>query len=179
MSEPQGRVHRDHPFRTPVELREPARRFRGRLASPVTVWTAGSPEERAGLTVSSLVVSEGEPPSVFGLVGTTTDLAEVVQRSEAFVVHVLEKKDRPLAERFALRHPSPGGVFRGLGVADSKWGPVLTALSNRVCCRCEDVTETGNHLLVRGAIEEIELGELSDPLVYFRGAYRGLPPEAD
>lgn len=177
MSEPQGRVHRDHPFRTPVELREPARRFRGRLASPVTIWTAGSPTARAGLTVSSLVVAEGEPPSVFGLIGMDADLAEVLQRTEAFVVHVLEKKDRRLAERFALRHPSPGGVFRGLEITDSKWGPLLTALSSRVRCRYVDTTDTGNHLLVRGAIDEIELGELSDPLVYFRGTYRGLPQD--
>lgn len=179
MGEQQGRIHRDHPFRTPVELREPARRFRGRLASPVTIWTAGSGEARAGLTVSSLVVAEGEPPSVFGLIGVTTDLAEALRETEAFVVHVLERKDRALAERFALRHPSPGGLFRGLGVAGSRWGPVLTALPSRVSCHHVDATETGNHFLVRGAIEEIELGELMDPLVYFRGAYRGLPPETD
>ncbi len=175
----QGRIHREHPFRTPLELREPARRFRGRLASPVTVWTAGTGETRAGLTVSSLVVAEGEPPTVFGLVGVTTDLVDILRETEAFVVHVLESKDRPLAERFALRHPSPGGLFKGLRVVDSKWGPVLTALANRVSCRYTEATETGNHLLVRGAIEEIELGELADPLVYFRGGYRGLPPEAD
>ena len=35
----QGGVHDDHPFEAPVDQRDPARRFRGRLAAPVTVIT--------------------------------------------------------------------------------------------------------------------------------------------
>ena len=45
----QGGVHEDHPFETPDEQRDPARRFRGRLAAPVTVITAGNGERSTGL----------------------------------------------------------------------------------------------------------------------------------
>jgi hypothetical protein len=38
------RIGGQHPFATPPELRSPARRLRGRLLAPVTVWTAGTPE---------------------------------------------------------------------------------------------------------------------------------------
>src|SRR5919197_877292 len=56
------RVGGRHPFTTPPERRDPARRLRGRLLAPVTVWTAGHPPATAGLTVSSLLVAEGRPP---------------------------------------------------------------------------------------------------------------------
>ncbi|MDP8958623.1 MAG: flavin reductase family protein [Actinomycetota bacterium] len=174
MHHPQGGIHRRHPFVTPTELREPARRFRGRLVGPVTVWTAGGPEERTGLTMSSLVVAEGEPASVFGLVGETSELWEAVQKSEAFVVHVLEERHRQLADRFAGLRPSPGGLFRDLVVQDTPWGPVLADLATRAFCRLGSSEESGYHLLVQGVIQRIELHDLREPLAYYRGGYRRL-----
>jgi hypothetical protein len=47
----------DTPFAVPPERRSPARRLRGRLVAPVTVWTAGHPPGGAGLTVSSVLVA--------------------------------------------------------------------------------------------------------------------------
>ena len=46
------------PLRHPEEDRSAVRRLRGRLAAPVTLWTAPGP---AGLTVSSMLVADGEP----------------------------------------------------------------------------------------------------------------------
>ncbi len=57
MSESHGEIHDEHPFVTPPEQRDPARRLRGRLAAPVTILTAGRDRNRTGLTVSSLVVN--------------------------------------------------------------------------------------------------------------------------
>ena len=56
--EPGAEIHYTDPFATPQRN---ARRYAGcagRLAAPVTLWTAPGP---AGLTVSSTVVAEGEP----------------------------------------------------------------------------------------------------------------------
>ena len=58
--EPIG-IGNQHPFAVPPERRDPARRLRGRLVAPVTVWTAGHPSTGAGLTVSSVLVAEGQP----------------------------------------------------------------------------------------------------------------------
>ena len=52
-------IHHEHPFQTPADQREPARRLRGRLTSPVTIWTAYGAEGPVGLTVSSIIVAEG------------------------------------------------------------------------------------------------------------------------
>lgn len=172
----QGRIHRQHPFTTPPELREPARQLRGRLVAPVTVWTAGGPEGRTGLTVSSILVAEGEPPMVFGLVGLGADLWDAMQATGAFVVHVLETTHREIADRFAGLRPSPGGLFRGLEVEDTPWGPVMVEVPSRAACRMEEARETDYHVLVQGRVERIELHDLQEPLVYHRGRYRMLAP---
>ena len=174
MDELQARIHGEHPFRTPPELREPVRRLRGRLASPVTIWTSGGEGAYTGLTVSSALVVEGETSSIFGLVGPLTDLWDALEATRTFVVHVLPATEKTLADRFAGLRPSPGGLFADANVSASKWGPVLADLPDRVYCRVTGWTEPGFQRLVAGAIERIEMEELDDPLVYFRGRYRQL-----
>lgn len=177
MTDPNRYVHYTDPFATPAEQRTPARRLRGRLASAVTVWTSGTASTRAGLTISSLVVAEGSPSVVMGLMTDTSSLWESIESTRAFVVHILAEDDRVIADRFAGLRPSPGGVFAGLDVDDTGWGPAVTAFADRVYCRFSGATEAGYQRLVTGEIERIELGDLAEPLVYFRGRYRGLGPD--
>ncbi len=168
-----GSIHDEHPFQPPLGERDPARRLRGRLVAPVTVVTAGRPEGRAGLTVSSLMVAEGEPARVYFLVGTTTDLFEAMQETGRFVVHVLGDADGDIADVFAGLRPSPGGPFRGREVVDGDYGPELP-LGTRAYCRFVGGEEATYHLLAAGEIDRIELSEFTDPLAYFRGSYRRL-----
>jgi 3-hydroxy-9,10-secoandrosta-1,3,5(10)-triene-9,17-dione monooxygenase reductase component len=167
-------VHYEDPFATPAELREPARRLRGRLPLPVTIWTAGPPDARAGLTVSSVVVAEGEPSKVLGLVGPLTVLWDAIEDTGKFVVHLLGPSDKVLADRFAGLRPSPGGLFVDLGVEDTAWGPEIVELKSRAYCRLEQTSEPGFQKLVVGVIERIFLDETTDPLVFYRGRYRTL-----
>ncbi len=169
----QGGIHDENPFETPTDQRDPARRFRGRLASPVTVVTAGTGDHRTGLTVSSIVVAEGEPSRVYFLVGTTTDLYYVLEESGKLVVHVLEDRHHDIADIFAGLRPSPGGRFAGLEVEDSDWGPVLSDVATRAYCTFEGGDEETYFLVAEGVIDKLELGDVEDPLLYFRGEYRG------
>ena len=170
----EGYVHYEDPFADPPESRRPARRLRGRLVSGVTLWTSGTAEARAGLTVSSVLVADGDPPLLLGLVADTTDLFEALVATASFVVHVLERSQRALAERFAGASPSPGGLFAELAFDDSPWGPVLAAAANRAFCRVVDVTEAGHQRLVRAEVSSVELGDLGAPLALFRGRYRSV-----
>lgn len=167
-------IHDENPFAPPPAERDPVRRLRGRLAAPVTVLTAGDGHQRAGLTVSSLLVVEGQPGRVAALVGEVTDFWEVVSGTGAFLVHVLAGGDWELADRFAGLRPTPGGTFVGLEVEDTPFGPRLAAVADWAGCRLESAEELGFHRLLVGTIEETRLSDLSDPLVYFRGRYRHL-----
>ena len=169
-----GEIHEEHPFAPPEDDREPIRRLRGRLAAPVTIVTAGDGDDRAGLTISSLVIAEGDPGWVTFLLGPTADLYDVLERSERFIVHILESRHRALSDVFAARRPSPGGLFADLDLDDSAWGPVIRSVPNRAFCSVASLTETGYSVLVAATIDEVLVEDLTDPLVYFRGHYRSL-----
>lgn len=169
-----GYVHNEDPFRSPEDAREPARRFRGRLVAPVTLWTAGGEDNRTGLTVASTLVAEGEPSLALGLINDLTDLYERILEMERFVIHIAHRDQRVLAERFAGLWPSPGGLFTDIPVETSDWGPLLIDLPNRARCRLVDTQDAGYQRLVRGEIEQVDLGEFGEPLAHFRGRYRGV-----
>jgi 3-hydroxy-9,10-secoandrosta-1,3,5(10)-triene-9,17-dione monooxygenase reductase component len=201
------RIGGQHPFATPPNRRSPARRLRGRLLAPVTVWTAGnlegsgepqgpggsggpqggSPVGRvpvnrggAGLTVSSVLVADGEPARVLGLIDPTSALWEAARQAGAFVVHVLAAGDRALAERFAEVRPPVHGAFAGLEVTGSPWGPLLGGSRSWAGCRLAGSTPTGYAELVAGVIERLELADGEAPLAFLHGRYVSVgEPEED
>lgn len=166
----------EDPFATPLPFRDPARRLRGRLVAPVTLWTSGTGGDKAGLTVSSVLIAEGDPANVVGLIGPMTDLWDSIATTGAFVVHVLEESDRRLAERFAGTRPTAGGPFHGLALDQSRWGPVIVDVATRAFCRVTSTEEVGYHGLVRAALEHVEIGAEIAPLVYLMGRFRRLVP---
>jgi flavin reductase (DIM6/NTAB) family NADH-FMN oxidoreductase RutF len=163
-------IHDEHPFQTPPEQRDRARQLRGRLAAPVTIVTAG----QDGMTASAVFVIEGDPPRVVMAVSETADFHEAVSQTGRFVLHVGGYEHRQLSDRFAELAPSPGGLFAGLEVTETDWGPRLTGFASWAGCRLETTIAVGAQTLVVGAIEELQLGNLEDPLIYFRGRYRRL-----
>ncbi len=167
-------IHGDDPFSTPPPERDPTRQLRGRLASGVTVLTASEGAERAGLTVSSLLVLEGDPPRLIAAVNEATDLWEVIESTGRFVVHILTVSDRGLSEEFAGLRPAPGGPFASRQFHPSEWGPVLDEDHTRAYCTVERTDALDGLRLVVATIDRFELTDLDDPLLYFRGSYRRL-----
>jgi flavin reductase (DIM6/NTAB) family NADH-FMN oxidoreductase RutF len=126
--------------------------------------------------VSSLLVAEGEPPSVLILISPSTDLWEAIEESRRFVIHVLGAGDRRLADRFAGR--DLGDPFVGVPTTPSAWGLVIDGAAARGYCTLTGHTETGWSVLVCGALDRTELTDgPGHPLVHYRGEYRGLGEE--
>lgn len=164
-------IHREHPFATPATGRDAARRLRGRLAAPVTLWASGAGAGRAGLTVSSLLVVLGEPAHLIGLVDPDTDLAGVLEPGARFTVSVLGPAQRRVVEVFAGLGPSPGGPFAVAEFADTEWGPRPAASGTWAGARVVDVRPLGWSLEVTGVLEHVALGD-DEGLVHLRGGLR-------
>jgi flavin reductase (DIM6/NTAB) family NADH-FMN oxidoreductase RutF len=164
-------IHEEDPFAVPLDERDPVRRLRGRLPAPVTIVTAGADPHWTGLTVSSLMVADGDPGRVAFLCGRNADLGDVIAATGGFVVHVLGAADAALSDRFAGIRPSPGGLFAGLEVVAGSRGPILTVLTTRAECRLLGMTDSGWYQTIEGAVEDVLLGEAAEPLVRYRGRY--------
>lgn len=167
-------IHSTDPFATPESDRSAVRRLRGRLASPVTLWTAGASSARAGLTVSSALVVDGDPGRVIGVVDDESSLWDTVSQTERFVVSLLSVGDEQLADKFAGLLPAPGGLFREPIWTETAWGPVLSTASAWAGCRLATSRPVGWGLLVEATIDEVTLGGTTAPLIHHRGRYRGL-----
>jgi flavin reductase (DIM6/NTAB) family NADH-FMN oxidoreductase RutF len=166
-------IHSDHPFLPPEDQRSELRRLRGRLPAPVTVCTAYLSGRPAGLTVSSILLADGEPGRVLILLDPDSDLVTALRGSRATVVNVLGWEHRELSDAFAGVIPAPGGPFRLGEWQPSDWGPVLADAPAWAGCRLVDQEprEVGWSLLVEGEIERIQLGPDAAPLAHRRGRY--------
>ena len=162
-------IHSSHPFADPTP--DPVRRFRGRLGGVVTLWTAGDEHDRAGLTVTSLMVANGEPPRVLALVDPDSAFADAIQHSGVAVVQMLQWADRTLAEGFAGTAPAPGGVFEQAAFVQTDWGPRLERARTWAGVRLEVAAEVGWSQLLTCALEHVEVGDDPDPLGHRRGRF--------
>jgi flavin reductase (DIM6/NTAB) family NADH-FMN oxidoreductase RutF len=161
-------IHSSNPFAADPD---PVRRFRGRLGGAVSLWTAGAGSSRAGLTVSSVMVANGQPGRVLGLLDPDSTLAEVLEDTRLGVVQLLEWDDRDLAEAFGGVGPAPGGPFTRGTWDPTSHGPAL-ADRTRALVRLESLIEVGWSVLATATIEEIVMAEDDHPLEHRRGRYR-------
>lgn len=164
-------IHTDHPFAQPEGSRSPLRRLRGRLGGAVSLWTTGTGRDRAGLTVSSLLVADGDPGAVLGLVDPDSDLGEVVELGSRLVVQLLEWQQRDLAEMFAGTAPAPGGPFAQAVFVDTEWGPRLADAPAWAGARVVDTRAVGWSTEVLAEVEHVSIGEEGQPLQHRRGRW--------
>lgn len=165
-------IHGGHPFAQPESERDQVRRLRGRLGGAVSLWLTGAGPDRAGLTVSSLMVASGEPGQVLGLIDPDSDLADALTETQVAVVALLEWPHRELADAFAGVAPAPGGLFAQAEFTDTPWGPLPLGVTTWAGVRVEETRDVGWSQLVTATIETVTIGEETRPLEHRRGRYR-------
>lgn len=165
-------IHSEHPFQQPEGDRDPVRRLRGRLGPTVSLWTTGQGSGRAGLTVSSYVVVNGDPAHLLALVDPDSDFYPALLERRTAVMQLLEWEHRGLADAFAGQAPAPGGVFRMGEWSDTGWGPLLSDVGAWAGVRLDDQPRAvGWSMLVDTVVEHIEIAAERAPLVHRLGRY--------
>lgn len=167
-------IHSEHPFLPPPERREPARRLRALLPSPVSIWTSGSGDRRDGWTISSMLVANGAPAELIALVDEDCDWWDVFRETGRATVNVLGPAQGGVSDVFARVAPSPGGPFQTGEWEESSYGPRLrgAAAWAGVSLADDDPGRAGWGLLVRVAVDWIEIDGGVAALEYRAGRYR-------
>ena len=124
--------------------------------------------------MSSVLIVDGDPGRVLGIIGDESDLWATVEATRRFALIQLETDDRQVADRFAGVLPAPGGPFRVGEWEQTDYGPVLVART-WAACRLDDARAYGWGLLVEASIEAITFTAPADALSHIGGRYRDIP----
>jgi flavin reductase (DIM6/NTAB) family NADH-FMN oxidoreductase RutF len=143
----------------------------GRFASGVTVVTVSGTAGDCGMTVSAFCSLSLTPPLVLICIDHSARMYEVIGTASHFAVNVLEASQEPLARRFADPEMDR---FDGIHIRRGRFGaPLLDDVLATLECRRLDAHPGGDHTIYTGLVESATSRE-GQPLIYYRGAYRGL-----
>jgi flavin reductase (DIM6/NTAB) family NADH-FMN oxidoreductase RutF len=139
----------------------------GHFATGVTVVTASAGEAWHGTTANAVSSVSLDPPLVLVCLRDESLTLAALLESGRFAVNVLHADQQPLAHRFARRGAGWDGVVHRDGLLDG----ALATLE----CAVHDVADGGDHRIVVGRVQAVEHPEEhAPPLLFYRGAYRGL-----
>jgi len=154
----------------PVEYR----RVLGHLPTGVTVVTASTPDGPVGLSIGSFTSVSLDPPLVGFLPAESSQSWPRIRAVGRFCVNVLGDGQEELARLFAAPHDDRFDAVRWRRAPFSD-APLLDGVVAWVDCEIESVVPAGDHHFVLGRVHELGSGRAgAEPLVFFRGDYRGL-----
>ena len=144
----------------------------GRWATGVAVITTRSRSgEAAGITVSSFSSLSLDPPLVLFCLGDASTGRAAFENAAGFAVHILGVGQQDVAARFAR---SGADKFAGLSTQEGLRGiPLLGGSLACLECRMTGVVRGGDHQIVMGEVERVQLGD-GEPLLYHQGRYASL-----
>lgn len=170
MSRPQRRADL-----TPRAFRDVMARF----ATGVAVMTTVADGVPHGMTANAVCSVSLDPLLVLVCVERGSTMAHAVGDSQVFALSVLHEDDEGLAMHFADPYRPHGDTeFNRIATRKEVTGsPVLDVAIAFVDCRVWAVYDGGDHLVVVGEVAALGLADDDDPLLFYRGAYRGVRPE--
>ncbi len=151
------------------------RRFRdamGAFATGVTIVTTVAGGAAHGITANSFASVSLDPPLVLFCLGRSSTNFDAFMAADCFAVNILAAGQEELSTRFAAFE---GDRFDG--VAWRAWETGAPILDGAVCaadCRVEARHGAGDHVVMIGRAERVELLSDAAPLLYHRGAYARL-----
>jgi flavin reductase (DIM6/NTAB) family NADH-FMN oxidoreductase RutF len=143
------------------------------LASGVSILAAGTGDDRAAITATSVTSLSVEPPTLLICIARSSSLAPVLQRYRHFSANFLSASQQDLAGRFAGR----GGVNGRERFDAGDWislvsgAPVLANALASVDCDVEEIIDRNTHSIVIGRVLAVRTEGGVEALAHWRGAF--------
>lgn len=151
------------------------RKALGQFATGVTIITAMSGGEPAGVAANSFTSVSLDPPLVLFCVARTSSTWPKIEQARKFAVNILGEHQESVSRVFAKRGEPEKGSLRGQGFTIGETGaPILTGCLAFLECRVAEKLEGGDHSIFLGEVVHQGVEEEMRPLVFFRGGYHNL-----
>jgi flavin reductase (DIM6/NTAB) family NADH-FMN oxidoreductase RutF len=144
----------------------------GQLPTGVTVVTAMTARGRSGATASAVGSLSLDPMLVLVCLDRGSRTLRSVQEAGRFGLNVLAADQEPVARQFATKRDE-AGKWEGIQSSVRDEIPALSGAVLWVACDLQDVLMGGDHVILTGAVIDVEAGECQ-PLIHHRGKYRAL-----
>lgn len=141
----------------------------GHFPTGVTIVTAIADDEPVGMTVGSFFTVSLEPPLVGFCVDKESGTWPQIEKAGGFAVNLLAADQDHLSSLFA----GPDiDRFAGIDWRRSATGsPLLPHVIGWLDCTTDQVVEAGDHWIVIGQLQGLEIEREVYPLVFYRGGY--------
>jgi 3-hydroxy-9,10-secoandrosta-1,3,5(10)-triene-9,17-dione monooxygenase reductase component len=145
------------------------------LPYPVTVVTTAAGNRQRGITIGSFTSLSMEPPLISFNVTKDSQMHELLEIAEQFVVHIPGSGQQEICTRFALPDQSDEEQFQGIRFKQSEnKPPVLEGVIAEIHCSMYNLVEAGDHSIVIGKVESIKRNREELSILYCNGAYQTL-----
>jgi 3-hydroxy-9,10-secoandrosta-1,3,5(10)-triene-9,17-dione monooxygenase reductase component len=145
------------------------RQVLGHFPTGVTVITSVHEGQPVGLAVGSFASLSLEPPQVLFCPGKQSSTWPKIHATGSFCVNILAEDQEDVCRVFAS---SAADKFAEVGWKKSGNGsPILDGVLAYIDCTVADVVEAGDHYVVIGGVQDLEVRHEGGPLLFFRGGY--------
>lgn len=145
------------------------RQVLGHFPTGVTIITSMHEGQPAGFAVGSFASLSLEPPQVLFCAGKSSSTWPKIQAAGQFCVNILADDQEDVSRVFASKAPDK---FAEIGWKHSGNGsPIINGVLAFVDCTLGDVVESGDHFVVVGVVDDLDVTHEGGPLIFFRGGY--------
>jgi flavin reductase (DIM6/NTAB) family NADH-FMN oxidoreductase RutF len=145
------------------------RQVLGHFPTGVTIITAMNDGQPVGFAVGSFASLSLEPPQILFCAGKSSSSWPKIESAGAFCVNVLADDQEDVSRVFASKAPDK---FQEIGWKHSGNGsPIITGVLAYIDCRIGEIVEAGDHFVVIGQVDDLDVMHEGGPLIFFRGGY--------
>jgi flavin reductase (DIM6/NTAB) family NADH-FMN oxidoreductase RutF len=145
------------------------RRVLGHVPTGVAAITAMSSDGTPlGIAIGSFTSVSLDPPLVGFLPAKTSDSWPKISVVSRFMANVLCTHQRAVCEAMSRKT----GKFDDVEwVVGRRGNPMINGCVAWIDCDVHSVTEAGDHFFVLGRVRALEIGECTEPLVFYKSGY--------
>jgi flavin reductase (DIM6/NTAB) family NADH-FMN oxidoreductase RutF len=145
------------------------RQVLGHFPTGVTVISSIHDGAPVGMAIGSFSSLSLDPPQVLFCVGRQSSTWPKLEASGSFCVNILAEDQEDVCRVFASKATDK---FSEIGWKRSGNGsPIIDGVLAYVDCSIANVIESGDHWIVVGEVQDLEVRHEGGPLLFFRGGY--------